>query len=56
MLKDLQDVKLLEECFTKGILNAKIISGKVNGETKGFSMLAKLTIMANIKKDNSESY
>lgn len=56
LLKDVEDLKMLEECFTKGILNARIIEGKVKGETKGFSMLAKLTIMANIKKDSGDAY
>jgi hypothetical protein len=51
-LRDHEDVKMLEECFTKATINSKIITGKARGgETKGLSMLAKLTILGNIKKD-----
>jgi hypothetical protein len=43
---------MLEECFNKGIINAKIISGKAKGETKGFSILGKLAILGNIKREH----
>lgn len=42
---------MLEEKFTKALLNARIISGKVKGDSKGMSIMSKLAILGGIKSE-----
>ena len=44
-VKSSEDVRILDECFTKGMLNAKIIAHR---NRTGGGMLAKLVIMGKI--------
>jgi len=46
-IKNSNEVRILEEEFTKGLINAKIIASKLDTKNKGMSILAKLAIMGN---------
>jgi hypothetical protein len=51
-LKSQGDVKILLDCFAKGVLNAKIIMNDEGVESKGRSIFSKLTVGAINKRDD----
>jgi|LauGreDrversion4_2_1035121.scaffolds.fasta_scaffold73359_1 hypothetical protein len=53
-VKNSYEVKLLEETFNKGLLTAKIISSRMDENSKSKSMLARLAIMASMNKEVEE--
>lgn len=53
-VEDSYEVKLLFEIFTKGYLNAKIISSRLDDNNKAKSVLARLAIMGTLQKDIEE--
>lgn len=41
---------MLQECFTKGIINARILTNESTSANKGMRMLSKLAIMGNFNR------
>lgn len=54
VLNNIEEVKELEESFTKAIINAKIITNRMRDGSKSSSMLAKLAIMGKMQRGDGE--